>query len=485
MNDRYSQKEKFFTAGLILLYCIGYGLLRILVSSTMELDEAEQFRNAAALSLGYSNEPPLYSWLVWAAFKVLPTKLYTIIMVKYCLLFIFYWSFYLALREFKSHREALLFTGSLLLFPTYCYEFNRHLTHTILVTTMTSITCLLYVKLLLRKSWIYSILFGIAIGLGLLSKYNYVFFLGAIFLATLHCKESRKLFFSLKGLVTILIGGLIFLPHLLWLFKTGLPSVKHAFRRADVGQQDFLSMKWFLRIIHSYFSELLLFLGLFMLFFRKNLSRNIKIPRELLSLRWLPLYGFLLPLTVIFIFKLGRFSSKWLAPVYLCLPLGLATFFKPSIDLQRETIFNYFCILIAIGVFAARAFIGFMPDITGKRERIHIPFKAISDELKERFDELGISNFKNVIIISNNEYLETNLKMYLPQVKFILLTKSFKPLDQESFKFLLWEEKNLNNNLPEIFAKRFPKVVILKPLKANYLHSKLKPLYIVGFAQIK
>ena len=486
MNNKHHQKEKFFTVGLILLYCIGYGLLRILVSSTMELDEAEQFRNAATLSLGYSNEPPLYSWLVWAAFKVLPAKLYTIILVKYCLLFIFYWTFYLTIREFKSHYEALLFTASLLLFPTYSYEFNRHLTHTILVTTMVSLACLFYTRILLRKNWIYYFLFGISIGLGLLSKYNYIFFLGSLLLATIHCKESRKLFFNPKGLVAILIGGLIFLPHFLWLLKTGLPSVKHAFHRADIGQKDFLSFEWFLRIIRSYFSELLLFFSLFIFFFKRNLSKDIKIPQELLSLRWLVLYSFSLPLIIIFVFKLGRFSSKWLAPIYLCFPLGLATIFRPTINFQREKVFGYFCAFIAIAVFITRAFIGFMPDVTRKRERIHIPFKVISYELKERLDKLGISDFKNVIIITDNEYLETNLKMYLPQVKFILLSKIFeKHFDQKSFKFLLWEEKDSNNGLPEIFAKRFPKVVIFKPLKANYLHSKLKPLYIVGFAQIK
>ena len=46
---------------LIFLYCAAYAALRLLVSPSMELDEAEQFLNGASFHLGYAHQAPLYT----------------------------------------------------------------------------------------------------------------------------------------------------------------------------------------------------------------------------------------------------------------------------------------------------------------------------------------------------------------------------------------------------------------------------------------
>ncbi len=48
-------------AGIILLYCAAYAILRLLVSPTLELDEAEQFLAAKVMAFGYSDQPPLFT----------------------------------------------------------------------------------------------------------------------------------------------------------------------------------------------------------------------------------------------------------------------------------------------------------------------------------------------------------------------------------------------------------------------------------------
>jgi len=50
--------------GIFLLYCLAFAVSRLMISSTMELDEAEQFLLASSFRWGYPAQPPLYSWIV-------------------------------------------------------------------------------------------------------------------------------------------------------------------------------------------------------------------------------------------------------------------------------------------------------------------------------------------------------------------------------------------------------------------------------------
>jgi 4-amino-4-deoxy-L-arabinose transferase-like glycosyltransferase len=95
-----------YAAGAIGLYCVVYLLLRLLVSPTMEMSEAEQFLDASAFSFGYSQQAPLYSWLVKAASVLFGMNFVTIIAVKYFFLFLFYFVFFLLAREFWGQEAG-------------------------------------------------------------------------------------------------------------------------------------------------------------------------------------------------------------------------------------------------------------------------------------------------------------------------------------------------------------------------------------------
>lgn len=151
-SDPAARQKDPAAAVLIFLYCLLFAVLRLSVSSSMELDESEQFLNGSFFSLGYAHQPPLYSWIVHSMSLLFGMNIQILIVTKYAILFFFYLSFYLIARSFWGRRGSLLITGSLLLFPTYSYEFNRDLSHSILVTAMASITCYLFVRLLQREN---------------------------------------------------------------------------------------------------------------------------------------------------------------------------------------------------------------------------------------------------------------------------------------------------------------------------------------------
>ncbi len=78
--------------GAVVLAVAGYFLLciilRVSVSSSLEIDEAEQAFLSQFLALGYGPQPPFYNWLQYGLAEVIGTSLATMTILKNGLLFL-------------------------------------------------------------------------------------------------------------------------------------------------------------------------------------------------------------------------------------------------------------------------------------------------------------------------------------------------------------------------------------------------------------
>jgi 4-amino-4-deoxy-L-arabinose transferase-like glycosyltransferase len=160
-------------------------------------------------------------------------NIFALVFTKYSILFLFYSVFYLTARSFWEARKSLAVTCSLLFFPLYAYEFNRDLSHSILVTLMASITCLVYLRLLTRRTALGYFLIGLCAAFGVLSKYNFVLLLFALAAAGVSTKEGRRLLFDRRILISVFVFLVVLLPHVIWLIQEDFPPFKHAMRKAQ------------------------------------------------------------------------------------------------------------------------------------------------------------------------------------------------------------------------------------------------------------
>lgn len=481
------EKQKDLVAiGIILLYCLVYAALRLSVSSSMDMDEAEQFINGSVYSWGYSNQPPVYTWIVKTTSSLFGMNIVTLITIKYCLMFCFYFSFYLISRTFWDTKKSLVITGSLLFFYTYAYDFNRHLSHTILVTALASITSLLYIHLVLKRSISFYLLFGASIGFGIISKYNFVFFLTALILASISSKEGRSIIFGRRIFLSVLICCLIILPHFLWLIHHEFQSMHHALLKAHSGELKLHSLQGLFIVIGSSFYGIVTFPLIFRIFFRRHDSLNtIKNSQILYTFRWLLLYGLTIFLSVILIFRTGHFSEKWLAPVLFCMPLSLFSLIDIDMNKSRFRSFSYLCIVIAIMVLFVRVFIWFFPDLIGEVQRIHTPFKAVSLQLIKKLQDRGIQNLQDLTVVSDSSYIAANIMANIPDAKFALLKKDTKEiLFQEKDVIIVWDASKQGMHIPEKFLDAFPSAIPIGRVESSYIHSKKFPPYILGVAMI-
>ena len=232
-ENAYRERGYLAAAGIIFLYCCLMAVLRLSVSSTMELDEAEQFLNGSFFSFGYAHQPPFYSWLIYGMSMLFGMTMKTVIVTKYTVMFFFYFTFYLIARSFWNMRDSLFISATLLLFPTYAYEFNRDLSHSILVTAMASLTCYLFIRLLRRERTIDYLLFGTSIGLGLLSKYNFAFFLSALTLAAASLSEGRRALSDKRIVLSLAACFIVISPHIVWLIQNNFLPFRHALTKAE------------------------------------------------------------------------------------------------------------------------------------------------------------------------------------------------------------------------------------------------------------
>jgi 4-amino-4-deoxy-L-arabinose transferase-like glycosyltransferase len=482
------RRADFTAAALILVYCIIWISLRLLVSRTMELDEAEQFIAAKVMALGYSGQPPLFTWILHVVAFPFGMTIVTILAVKYALLFCFYFSCYHIARTFWRPGKSLVVTGALLLFPTYSYEFNRNLTHTILLAAMASVTFLIFVRLLEKKTAARYLLFGAVIGLGILSKYNIVFLLFAIVMASLSTKKGRAVLFDKRMLLSAALGILIVMPHVLWLIRRDFPSVHEAFSKAHAGQ---IAPGWPLGLVAVVLSSLVeafAFLLVFLAFFRHRVAAGGSGAGSKARLfRLVPLYGLLPPAALVFIFHMGHFSGKWLAPVFFTIPLALFSSFEAPEKPLR--LFGRLCVAAAVAVFAVRAVAGFFPDVTGKVERIHIPFREISRLLVDTMREGGIADPDHAVIVTADGYLVANLEENIPRARYVLLGSGMAQLRALRGQpvVAVWDVTQDGTDIPKVLHGILPPNAQAVKIDAPYARTRPErfPPFTIGAVVVR
>jgi 4-amino-4-deoxy-L-arabinose transferase-like glycosyltransferase len=261
-------------ATLALGYFGAQVAMRVAVSDALELDEAEQSLWTQGFEFGYGPQPPLYTWLQMAVFQLLGPSVLGLAMLKNTLLAITYGSLWMAARRLMPAPLAVTAALSPLLLLQIGWESQRDLTHSVLATTLASLTFLLVLRLLERPRELarWSML-GLVLGLGALSKYSFAGFAAILMAAVLALPETRALLRSRRTwLGAALLGSValaVFLPHGLWLLDHAAAASAHALQKLSGspmarGMQVARGLGSFAFAVLAFLSPLwLLLLGLF------------------------------------------------------------------------------------------------------------------------------------------------------------------------------------------------------------------------------
>lgn len=136
--------------------------------------------------------------------------------------------------------------------------------------------------------------------------------------------------------------------------------------------------------------------------------------------RYLTVVRTLIPLATILLFRLGQFRARWLATILFSIPVAFFSLIDLKKNQKLTNLFGYCCATIAVSMLLVRVFVGFFPDVTEKKERIHIPFQTVSTEMTQRLPDLRLSDDGDRAIIRNRHYLMANM-MHCLRVRHSLL----------------------------------------------------------------
>lgn len=231
--DIQIKKEGYWSehpAVSLLVVAVIIFLIRIFLrDQVLLLDEAEQVIVAQKLLPGYPAQPPLYTWLQYFFFELFGINLFSLALLKSLLIFGCLYFYYLICRiHCENNVLAWCAVISWALIPPIGLDLIKDNTHSILVLFA---ACLTWYWLIVAEHWsklLWYCCFGGILGIGLLSKFNYLLFLSILFLSSLTIPEFRRQFLSPYIILSLVIMAIITSPFFSWLLinqNLGLSSL--------------------------------------------------------------------------------------------------------------------------------------------------------------------------------------------------------------------------------------------------------------------
>lgn len=397
-------------------------LLRVLFTKALEIDEAEQAFLSQNLTLGYNQQPPLYTWIVIALKSVSGLSIFLFVGLRVVLLFFTYMGIYkLSIKLSGQKKIAMTIALSLSLFPQFSIESFRQ-THTVLVTLASVWFVYSLIMIKHKPSLLRFIYLGVIMALGLLSKYNFLIILIAGFITVFSINEFRKSFATPRILISVLIAVLLFLPHGYWFLTRINENINSTI--LDLRPTSSAPLVSYLLSLWTFVKGIISFSGIFvlvvLLVFRARtfyLFKNYPSP-DLRFLRRFITVGLIIFCVIIVGTRATETHERWLQPLLLLLPLltiqlisdpsKILTFSKPLGVALFSLVLCYQFILYQYG-----PYLGFF-------ERIHSPYavmaKVINQELRKN---------SSTAIFTKEIDLAGNLTMALPNVHIFLMNKEY------------------------------------------------------------
>lgn len=326
---------------LLLGYFALHVLIRTCLSSSLDLDEAEQTMLTQKFSWGYGTAPPLYTWIQMLFFAVLGKGVLALALWKNLVLLATYGFVYASARLLtRSHRCGAAAALSLLFMPHVVWESQRDLTHSVLASACTGATLFTLLRAQETKQTRWYLALGLGIGVGMLAKLNFGFWVVGLLLAALSMREFRAAVLTPRMLLALGLSCLLVLPCGVW-GLTHRDLVLQTSSKLGVQGSD----TWLVAVttgLRHLVQAVVAFIGppglVYLLVFWKapNTAAASSAPPAGAKLM---LRAFLLILVLLVVlmvcFRATGFRERWFQPILICAPVLAVAWLRPRLDAQR------------------------------------------------------------------------------------------------------------------------------------------------------
>jgi 4-amino-4-deoxy-L-arabinose transferase-like glycosyltransferase len=202
-----------------LVYGLVYACMRLSISHNLPQDDVTANILAQTFEPGYVvRQPPLYEWLLWSVQRLTGPTLPSFLIIKYGLLTATFAFLYLvATRIFADRRWTVIAALSPLLLYQIGWNLHEGVTHTMALICAVAASMWAFMRLVERGRIGDYLLFGLIVGLGLISKYTFAAFLFILLASALLQPALRARLCNWRMLASMAAGAAVTAPVLYWL----------------------------------------------------------------------------------------------------------------------------------------------------------------------------------------------------------------------------------------------------------------------------
>ena len=379
----------------LFAHLIIWTLIPSISNINLPLDTIEALAWGNNLDWGYSKHPPLSAWFPELFYKIFGNQDWSYYLLSQLFVissFIIVWRF--SFDFFKNKTHCLI---SVLLLEGICFynftspEFNVNVCQ-LPFWALTVYFCWKGLKQNDITSWLF---FGLFAGLGILSKYIFIYLLFALASFFIYLIIKRELNF--KFLVSLISFFIILSPHLIWLVEHDYTTINYAIFRSFDDPLTGLGGPIFLDHIFYPLIFLLKQIGILVPFFIMCffIIKEFKTKINYRDKKFLFLFSLtILPIILIFTTSIVtglRIRTMGMTPFYLFIGVFFVYMFQTKIKLARLK--NFFLIFLFLFILSPVSY--FLVSYNQNNERTDYPGKKISQTVQTQWK----NNFSNEIEI--------------------------------------------------------------------------------------
>ena len=232
--------RRYFRIALGAVAAVTAVRILLLTLSPLELypDEAQYWWWAQSLDVGYFSKPPMIAWIIRGTTALLGDSEWAIRFGAPLLHGLTALVVYAIGRFAFDSRIGLIGALAYTTAPGVAYSASL-ISSDIPLLLCWSVALLAFLRALDDEGWRWPIVCGIAVGLGLLSKYAMLYFLLGAAAAVLIDPRARAFVLGPRGATAIAIALVIFAPNVWWNAQHGYPTMANAEADADWSEANF------------------------------------------------------------------------------------------------------------------------------------------------------------------------------------------------------------------------------------------------------
>jgi 4-amino-4-deoxy-L-arabinose transferase-like glycosyltransferase len=389
----------------LVSHLVIWTLIPFFSNTNLPLDVIEALAWGSNLDWGFEKHPPLSAFFLETFFQIFGNQDWAFYLLSQIFIVTSFIIIFKLAKEFLKDETYALISVFLLegiyFFNFTTPEFNVNVCQ-IPFWTLT----IYYAWQSFKNDKIYNwVLFGLFAGLGVLSKYLFIYLLIGIKLFFIyHLIKNKKL--NIKFLIPIVVFLLVLSPHLIWLVENDYKTISYGLKRTSLEDSTLINhLIYPIKFVFKQIGVLLPFFVLLSLILKKYKFKINRSDKKSIFLIFVTLVPILLMVITSLTFA-ANIRTMWMTPFYLFFGLFFIYHFKSKINLHFLKKF----MISFLFVFILSPVVYLYISLSNDNKRTDYPGKEISQLIQSRWNK----NFtNNISIVIGDEWLAGNLSYHL------------------------------------------------------------------------